>query len=57
MARSWLYSNELATVPASMGNLKRLKRLWLDRNQISALPEELGGMSSLQVGSWVAGCS
>jgi len=43
-----LSRNRLKTLPASIGQLKNVKRLIVDRNKLESIPKEIGQMESLQ---------
>ena len=43
-----LYSNQLAALPAEIGQLTNLQTLWLYNNQLAALPAEIGQLTKLR---------
>jgi internalin A len=43
-----LYDNNLSVLPASIGNLKNLKKLDLMSNALTSLPESFYGLSLLK---------
>ena len=43
-----LLSNQLTTLPESIGDLSSLEKLWLSSNQLTTLPESIGDLSSLE---------
>ena len=43
-----LSTNQLTTLPESIGNLSSLKELYLYDNQLTTLPESIGNLSSLE---------
>ena len=44
-----IYSNQVTTLPESIGDLSSLVRLHLHGNQLTSLPESSGNLSSLEM--------
>ena len=42
-----LYSNQLSSLPESIGRLVNLQELFLSNNKLSSLPESIGRLASL----------
>ena len=45
----FLYSNQLTSIPAEIGNLQKLKNLYLETNQLTSIPAEIGANTKFTI--------